>query len=111
MSRLIFAAFLAGMVAIAPASASADDAPVISGVNVTNPFSTAWVIDGYVFDEDPSSCMVIIDGLVFDVTSAASDGYFQFVFYLEPGYSGPVDIYAFDASYQMSNVESAEVGS
>lgn len=110
MSRLIFAAFLAGMVAIAPASASADDAPVISGVNVFNPFSTAWVIDGYVTDEDPSSCMVIIDGVVFDVSSAASDGYFQFAFYLAPGYAGPVDIYAFDAGYQLSNVESTTVG-
>lgn len=104
--RIVFLGLVLGALSTSASHLSADDTPLLMGLDYANPFGNYFVISGFVDDEDPEACIVGFDGILEGYSvMPESDGYFYLVVQLEPEEVGWAEASAFDAANQESNLD------
>lgn len=87
-----------------PATARANDPPVLADFVIVEIGYGMWVAYGVVLDEDPDTCRVdlggVLDGYSCDVSST---GDFSLLMDLPPGMAGLIPAVASDAYWEVSN--------
>jgi hypothetical protein len=104
VSRFSACLILALLLQVFPATAQANDPPVLADFVIVEIGYGLWVAYGYVVDEDPDTCRVdlggVLEGYSCDVSSS---GDFSLLMDLPPGMAGVIPAIASDSDYEWSN--------